>query len=432
MNYRKIALPLVYFMVGNLKFLYYHNLMKNMKLSRDRIIELQNKKLKQLIDHAYYKVPYYKKYFDNNKLMPQDIKNASDLKKLPIMTKQIMKEHINALKATDCKKLLQVTSGGSTGETSIIYKTKYFRELSHAAVMRNLALTGWLPYHKSAWIWGAPYEGHVFENPFMRFADIYLNGRLLLNAFNYSSKIFPLWSEKINKFYPRILYGYSSILSEFADWCLTNTITFPSVKTVVSTSEKLTDRATIEKAFNCKVYDQYGSREILSIATECKNGNLHVSDDTVIVEQINENHLLLTALDSFNYPIIRYKIGDTGKKLYDACPCGLNFSILDLDIARITDNFIRPNGTKVSASAIATMISKLCLNFVMFQIVQKGIDQFVINYIPNRNTGENDKHKFIEVLEKYFGKVKAEFISVESIKREQSGKRLLFKCLIDN
>ena len=430
MNIRKVIQPLSYLLRGDLRYYYYVKLMKNLDLSRDSILELQDRKLQRLITHAYNRVPFYRKYFDSNDLRPEEIKSSSDLIKLPIMTKQAIKDNLEGLKSSQHKKLKRITSGGSTGETAVVYKSGHFLQMSHAALLRNFSFTGWLPWHRSVWIWGAPYEHQQVKNSLISKIGIFINGRLLLNAYNYSPRDFPRWAGKIKAFKPEVLYGYSSIILEFAKWCIANNVTLHSIARVVSTTEKLIDRETIEKAFQCKVYDHYGCREIPSIATECENGSLHVSDDTVIVEQTDEGHLLITALDSFNFPIIRYKIGDVGKKLEGSCPCGLNFSLTNLEIGRITDNFIRPDNRRISSSALSAYISTLNINFVKYQLIQKSINTFEVKFVSNSKECDNDKQAFIKVLEEYFGKVKVDFIQVEEIPVEPSGKRLLFKCLV--
>jgi len=347
------------------------------------------------------------------------------------MTKQLMKNNLDGLKSMACKNFIKVTSGGSTGETAILYKSPYFLQMSRAAALRNFTIAGWWPHDRSVWIWGAPYEHQQLKDSFISRIGIYINNRILLNAFNYSPADFPLWAEKIKSFKPRVLYGYASIIAEFSKWCLKEELYFNSIKSVISTTEKLVDRDIIEKAFRCKVYDQYGSREILSIAIECKKGNLHISDDTVIVEEGDNGHLLVTALDSIHFPIIRYEIGDTGRKLDRTCPCGLPFSLLDLNIGRVTDNFIRSDRRSVSGSALSAYISTLNINFSEYQLIQKKIDELEIKYVPNDKTTNDDIEKIKKALLEYFVKADIKFIPVKNIPIEPSGKRLLFKCLID-
>lgn len=430
MSFRKFIQPLAYLVKGDMRFYYYWKNRHNLSLKKNEMVQLQKEKLKKLITHSYASVPFYREYFKKNNLHPKDFSKVSDLEKLPIMTKEIMKNNLDRLKGIGTNSLTKVTSGGSTGETAVVYKTHKFIQMSRASDMRNLVRAGWNYYDKSVWIWGAPYEHQKVRESLISKIGIYINGRLLLNAYNYSPDDFPVWAEKIDRFKPKILYGYASIILEFAKWCVDNNVNYESIKAVISTTEKLKGREFIEKAFQCKVYDQYACREVLPIAVECEKGNMHIADDSVIVEQIEDNNLLITALDSFGFPIIRYRIGDTGKIIDKECSCDLNLSLMDLEIGRITDNFIRPNRKKIASSSLATYISTLDINFTKYQLIQKKINEFEVKFISYGETTEIDKEKFTKALEKYFNKVKIDFTPVVTIPCEPSGKRLLFKCLI--
>ncbi len=72
----------------------------------------------------------------------------------------------------------------------------------------------------------------------------------------------------------------------------------------------------------------------------------------------------------------------------------------------------------------------LNINFVKYQLIQKNINRFEVRFIADNNTYEEDKKRFTKALEKYFGSVEVDFIRVEEIPPEPSGKRLLYKCLI--
>jgi phenylacetate-CoA ligase len=67
----------------------------------DRIRELQNERLRRLVRHAYDKVPYYHRIFEVQGLKPDDIQNNEDLVKLPVLTKQVIRNNFNDLIARE-------------------------------------------------------------------------------------------------------------------------------------------------------------------------------------------------------------------------------------------------------------------------------------------------------------------------------------------
>ena len=57
----------------------------------DAMIKLQNKRIKKLMKRAY-EIPFYKKRFDEASVTPDDINCAEDLAKLPVLTKDELRE----------------------------------------------------------------------------------------------------------------------------------------------------------------------------------------------------------------------------------------------------------------------------------------------------------------------------------------------------
>jgi phenylacetate-CoA ligase len=85
--------------------------------SIEQLREYQLEKLHELINHSYENVPYYRRVFDERGLKPSDIRNFKDLEKLPFLTKEIIRENLEDLKAKNYprSKFEYVTTGGSTG-----------------------------------------------------------------------------------------------------------------------------------------------------------------------------------------------------------------------------------------------------------------------------------------------------------------------------
>ena len=104
----------------------YNFLKKSQWLSREEIDEYQLQQLGKLLHHAYDYVPYYTRLFDKLGLKPNDIKSIKDLQKLPFLTKEIINENIEDLKAKNYPeyKFEHSITGGSTGYPLQFYKEK--------------------------------------------------------------------------------------------------------------------------------------------------------------------------------------------------------------------------------------------------------------------------------------------------------------------
>jgi len=110
MSIKNLAKRLPYPIKQNLKYIYrviplsirygkvfwdtYKFLQESQWWDREKLEEYQMQQLENLLKHAYENVPYYRKVFDKRGLKPKDIQNINDLKKLPYLTKEIIRENL--------------------------------------------------------------------------------------------------------------------------------------------------------------------------------------------------------------------------------------------------------------------------------------------------------------------------------------------------
>jgi phenylacetate-coenzyme A ligase PaaK-like adenylate-forming protein len=100
-------------------------------------------------------------------------------------------------------------------------------------------------------------------------------------------------------------------------------------------------RRQIQAAFGCTLRNNYGASEFYSMAAECAHGRLHVNDDWVILEAVDEHMrpvpdgtlshaTLLTNLANRTQPLIRYRLDDRIRRLPERCPCGSAFPLIEV------------------------------------------------------------------------------------------------------
>ncbi|MFW6055847.1 MAG: hypothetical protein ACOC9B_00855 [Chloroflexota bacterium] len=84
--------------------------------SHEQVEELQSLRLRGLIEHAYSRVPYYHRVIAERDLVPSDIRTASDLSKLPTLTKVDIRTAGDGLIAGDFdrRQLRRMRTSGST------------------------------------------------------------------------------------------------------------------------------------------------------------------------------------------------------------------------------------------------------------------------------------------------------------------------------
>jgi putative adenylate-forming enzyme len=144
----------------------------------------------------------------------------------------------------------------------------------------------------------------------------------------------------LDSFHPEVLVGYASVLAELAEEQLAGRLTI-APKAVMSASEVLAadTRARLLTAFGVEPFDVYAATETAGIASECEFHRLHLYEDLVIPEIVDDEgmpvpvgttgaRLLVTVLFSRTQPLIRYELSDRVSASADTCPCGRPFALL--------------------------------------------------------------------------------------------------------
>ena len=72
--------------------------------SREKLEEYQMQQLAKLLTHSYENVPYYRRMFEERGLRPENIQDFDDLRKLPYLTKDIIRENLSDLLAQNYSK----------------------------------------------------------------------------------------------------------------------------------------------------------------------------------------------------------------------------------------------------------------------------------------------------------------------------------------
>ncbi len=142
---------------------------------------------------------------------------------------------------------------------------------------------------------------------------------------------------RLNDWQPVSMAVYPSILRQLAGEQLAGRLRMP-LRHVGTSAELLPDatREQVHEAWGIPVFNTYGATEYAPIATECREGSLHLLEDRAIFEIVDDRgrtvppgesgaRLLVTVLDRRTQPLIRYEISDGLRELPGACACGRPF-----------------------------------------------------------------------------------------------------------
>ncbi len=428
-----LIIPMSYYLRGDFRFKYFGEYKKNLKKTKKEIRAYQFERLKKLILHSYETVPYYKALFDKIRLKPEDIKNLEDFKKIPPLTKKDVLANYSTLKSTKKYREIEISSGGSTGNRVVVLKDKRYHEISRAVVLRDLFSAGINPGSKIAWVWGSPIENTPLKTNIMHRMQWLINRRIIFNTFSYTENELVTWlTTDLKSFNPDFIYGYADAIIDISKYIKKKEVKLilPNLKKVICTAQKLENRELIEEAFNCKVIDHYGSREVESIAIEDENYLMHSSDDFVIVEIDEKNEIILTPLESYGMPLLRYKNGDIGFVKETKGNSSHPFNEFNIKVGRSVEILRTKDGKRVYSGKINRQIADQKLNIGELQLIQKSFEEAILNIVKSEQTDENDVEKLIRIIKETLGTstVKVQYLS--SFPIEKSGKKISYKCLI--
>ena len=376
----------------------FSELSESQYFSADRVCEIQFKNLKKLLIHCYDKVPFYRRRFDIVGFDPLRMSDPSEIKRIPYLTKKDLQENKTMLIASNFREceLIPDASGGSTGTPTSFYKDPRRNQLRGADRMRHDMWSGWAPGEKYATLWGAQREFDI-QTPFrIRMSDRYLHRVFGFNAFDISEHKVLQCLEALAKIRPSMIVAYANVAHLFAGLVQRHGIDLSGIgiKGVISSAETLTPdmRGAIESAFQTKVLNRYGSREVGLVASECEaQEGLHISAESVLVE-IQKNGLdlspgetgeiIVTDLWNYGMPFIRFQMGDLGVMGARLCSCGRGLPLLQEVTGRVSDFIVDARGGLVHGEYFTHLFYGL-EGIEQFQLIQENRELITLNIHPN-------------------------------------------------
>lgn len=418
---------------GNKTREYTKELISNERKDISYIQRIQQDKLRKLLKHCLENVPAYKNLPMN--AADVEINPMYALSKVPVLTKDELRKNGNAYLSNgiDVNTLIPNISGGSTGEAVRFFMDRPTVEHFEAARWRGLSWYGITFGSRCVMLWGNPIELDQAEQKQYRLKERYLKNRIMIPAYELSPAKMPEYVAEINKFRPEYIYGYSSSLEAFANMMLQNNLKLNiRLKAVVSTAETLTDeqRRIIERGFNCVCVNEYGARDGGIIAYECPDHGLHVSMENTLLEILDPKTLqpvedgepglaVITDLNNFAMPRLRYAIGDIVCASRSSCRCLRPLKILSGVQGREEALLVHANGALVHGHSISHLARKRSI--VGYQFVQDTPTSATLYVEKNRNP-QNFINEFKLDISEFLGGINIDVKEVEKIQPSKSGK----------
>lgn len=398
-------------------------------------------KLARLLHRAVTQVPYYRDRWSRRR---QAGGKASweYLENWPILDKEPLRQHPRAFVADDCniKKLMHLHTSGTTGkpidlwlsrETLRAYYAIFEARLrrwygvsrfDHWAILGGQLITPVEQTRPPFWVWNRGMN------------------QLYMSSYHLAPQFLPHYLEALERHQIRFIHGYASSIYALAQEIVRSGYQPPQMRVVVTNAEPLYahQREIITQAFGCPVYETYGMTEIVTSASECKHGQLHLWPDTGHVEIVGDGDplvapgnigaLICTGLINGEMPLIRYRVGDRGWLSHknSACKCGRTLPVLAGIEGRDDDTLYTTDGRRVGR---LDPVFKSSFAIQEAQIIQESLHRIRVRYVPDANSSAKDDEAIIQRLRERMGPVDVTLEAVDSIPRTSNGK---FRAVICN
>lgn len=377
----------------------------------------------KIMSHAYNTTTFYKKKYDSFGIHPSDIKTLNDIQKVPVITKEDVREHLEEFISNKYKlrDLVKINTSGSTGKPLTLYRSKNNFAIDSAFVWRHRGWAGITPKDKLLTLAGRSFVKGKGKPPYWRFN--YADNQMLMSSYHISEKNISSMVEAINEFKPVYAQGYPSSLYLLSSFIKEKNLAVSPMKAIFTSSETLLSyqREIIEEVFQTKIFDYYGNGELVSSFSQCEFGNYHINSEYSLTEII-DNKIIGTSLLNDAMPLIRYEIGDSASMKEGLCSCGRTLPIIEGLVGRTADNYVlTPDGRRISDF---NQILKFAVNAREIQIIQNTADSILVRVVPRNDFNQKDERDLTNRLQSQLGKMNIEFEKVLLIEKTKSGKYL--------
>jgi len=408
------------------KFYYLKKLQRNQWKDLEELRELQNEKLRRIIKFSYENIPFYHQRFKEVGVKPKDIQEKSDLKKLPLLTKEEIRENFEDMinPQINMSEARIVPTSGSTGTPLKVVYDQKGDDFSKAVNLRSHVENGLRFYKK----WAIMGDARTVP-PQTIFQKLGVFRIQYINLFDDIEEQI----EDLREIQPNVFTGYPSQIELIAEH-FDNKSEKLDLETVFTTAELLDDvsRSKIGKNFDSKVIDLFGCIEVNRTAWECdEHMGYHMDVDSVVIEFLKDNEevspgewgdIVYTTLFNYAMPLIRYDVGDRGVPSEEMCKCGRGLPLMEEVLGRKGDFIKLKNGNQISPIPFHLAI-KHTEGIEEAKIIQKKEDLIVAKIVGNEKFSEKNRSNLRKELREICGKnVNLEIYEVDEITRDSTGK----------
>jgi phenylacetate-coenzyme A ligase PaaK-like adenylate-forming protein len=330
----------------------------NQWLPAAQLRQLQWRRLQRMLQHCRDHVPFYQELWARHHVDPTRFTREEQLSELPIVNREMLTRGRlgGAFGGTNGRGHQLLATSGTTLDRRFRVAIRFADyQKKYANHLRQLYVVGWRLGMRSAALHNSGhghfkgrYSGErAHREPWHRVRDLAFavaHRRLVPapydQAFTGDESTLARWYRDLKRHAPVLLDAFYMNVLMLQDYIERNRLEPLSIP-IVFVLHSLTDgaRERLARTVGARVFNRYAPHECEGIAVACEaNRGMHVAIDSYVVELLTAEEkaagpgetgrIVITDLENHAMPLIRYDIGDLGRALDGACPCGRGFPLI--------------------------------------------------------------------------------------------------------
>lgn len=347
-----------------------------------------------LFRKAYDKSSFYHKLYSEAGIRKEDIRCLADMKKLPVITKEMVKAHAEEIRIAPKWKLIKNHTSGTTGTPLMVYEDwpSIWREQAYFYCYRK----------RCGYTYGQPIvslRGNLEKKDLC--LKVHISNTLYLSSYNINPQTTETYYKHIVKHKPVAIEGYPSSLYSLALMLRDKGLQL-HIPVAFTSSETLLDyqRELIEKQFDTRIYDHYGTTERTIRLSESINHKGYYEDPGYSINEYTEDGEITTSLINMSFPLIRYR-GNDVMEMMEVTEENPQVIVKKVQ-GRNSTCLIGKDGTEYSG-ALLTRVFKDIDTIDNAQFIQEKRGQVKLNYVPGKEFTEQDKERLRNVVVEQLG-----------------------------
>lgn len=372
--------------IGNVEHYY--------QITSEQLKKRNEKRFLEIFRKAYDNSTFYHRLYTEAGIRKEDINGLDDIKKLPVVTKSMIKQYGKDMLTEAKWRLLKNHTSGTTGTPLMVYESwpSIWWEQAYFYCYRK----------RCGYTYGQPIvslRGNLEKED--TYLKVHVSNTLYLSSYNINDKTIQTYYDQIVRHqpvaiegYPSSLYALALLLRDYGMWL--------HIPVAFTSSETLLDyqRALIEKQMDTQIYDHYGTTERTIRMSESLNHNGYFEDPGYSINEYTEDGEITTSLINDAFPLIRYQ-GNDVMELMELTEDNVQVKVKSIQ-GRKSTYLEGKDGTKYSG-ALLTRVFKDITTIDNAQFVQREKGKVKLNIVAGNDFSDEDMKKLTTAVNEQLG-----------------------------